>query len=168
MSYDFGHDVGEIYTEIPTDYLEGDEGEESKLGWESEKALAVDLEEFDFPDVIALIERLREKLPKQSLADFDMEQEAVLNYQLLHHRYQKEVNDMHVSANQLSALANAVRAAAEQLDSLQNRRYSPEAMRTLESVLSQTLGEFPGTLRKNFVSRYQEKLREIGFKDFLS
>ena len=94
----------------------------------------------------------------KSLGDLNMEQELVAQFNLVRQMQSQVMLDVDVPANQRAQVANAVASTIKQLVETQERYYSQERFKRIESLLIRTLKTWPVEQAKEFIDEFERIL----------
>lgn len=117
-----------------------------------------DLDGMDVDELIGLRDRIDELLPAKRLADVNLAEELVLQFQKLK-SLQSKVLDSNTSAQQKAAVANSCAAALQQLVRLQTDLHNAERLKTIEQALIHVMREQPDDVQTAFFEKYERVLQ---------
>jgi hypothetical protein len=125
-----------------------------------ERYLGAPLNKIPLADLIDLYEAVKNALPPSKLQDIDLAQEIILQFMRVKELQTLTLGDGETPANQKAQVANSVSAILAQLMKLQTELHTAERFKILESILIQTLKDFP-ELADAFLLEYERVLEPL-------
>lgn len=100
-------------------------------------------------------------LPVKSLKDLDLERELVLQYQTVKALQNDVINDDEIDVNKRAQVVNSCAAALDSLVKMQERYVNSQRMMKIESILIDTLNEWPHDHVDRFLQQYSANLEKV-------
>lgn len=94
----------------------------------------------------------------ERLEDLNMEQELVKQYNAVRHLQDEVMMDPETPANQKAQVANSVASTIKMLVETQEKYYSQERFKRIESLLIRTLKTWPQEQAAEFIDEYAKVL----------
>lgn len=116
------------------------------------------LDRYSPEELLALRERIDEKLPHRTLNNVNLEKELVI--QLGHaQKLQKDtLDDDQTPANQKAQVLNSVASTLQMLGKLQIELYDAERLKRLEQILVEAIKNLPKESQEQFLEAYEREL----------
>ena len=108
--------------------------------------------------LLKYFDEIRATLPSTKLVDMNMEDELILQYQAVRALQNSIIDDDEVPANQKAQVANAVASVLGSLADLQNKTYSSERFKRIETLLIRHLSKLPEDTAAAFLEDYERIL----------
>ena len=108
--------------------------------------------------LLKYFDEIRATLPSTKLVDMNMEDELLLQYQAVRALQNSIIDDDEVPANQKAQVANAVASVLGSLADLQNKTYSSERFKRIETLLIRHLSKLPEDTAAAFLEDYERIL----------
>lgn len=116
---------------------------------------SIDLDKLDLNALLTLRMRIDEKLPARALADIDLEEELVIQFQQTKKLLSDVLDDEEVPPNQKAQVANTCSSLLAQLTKMQSELYAAERVKALEAALIKALLTLPEATQKAFFVEYE-------------
>lgn len=111
--------------------------------------------------LLKYFDEIRATLPSTKLVDMNMEDELLLQYQAVRALQNSIIDDDEVPANQKAQVANAVASVLGSLADLQNKTYSSERFKRIETLLIRHLSKLPEDTAAAFLEDYEKTLKAL-------
>ena len=111
--------------------------------------------------LLKYFDEIRATLPSTKLVDMNMEDELLLQYQAVRALQNSIIDDDEVPANQKAQVANAVASVLSTLADLQNKTYSSERFKRIETLLVRHLSKLPEDTAAAFLEDYEKTLKAL-------
>lgn len=108
------------------------------------------------PELITLRDEIQRLLP--TMADLDLNQELVLQFQIAKDIMARSQNDPLIPTNQKAQVLNSAAALLKQLSDAQVKLYASERLRAMEAALIDTLKSTDASLYARFEAEYSQRL----------
>lgn len=108
--------------------------------------------------LLKYFDEIRATLPSTKLVDMNMEDELLLQYQAVRALQNSIIDDDEVPANQRAQVANSVAGVLSTLADLQNKTYSSERFKRIETLLVRHLSKLPEDTAAAFLEDYERLL----------
>ena len=115
---------------------------------------------FTLTELMQLREDIHARLPPRKLAELDLEQELVLQFQQSKFLLNSVIADPNTPANQKAQTSNSTASILEQLAKLQDRLYNSERVKALETALVRAIRDLPEAEQLIFFSTYEKLYAE--------
>lgn len=122
----------------------------------------VDLAPFQLDDLLALRSQIDARLPARALADLDLEEELVIQFQQTKGLLNRVMIDENVPANQKAQVINSCASVLGQITKMQTELYSAERVKALEAALIKALLTLPEATQLAFFIEYERLYGAIG------
>lgn len=127
------------------------------------KGHAALLDHLSVEELLLVRAEIDQRLPAVKLRDLDLETEAVVQYQrakLMQEEILKEREEgaEAVPANQKAQIINSVAALLQQLNKVQDEKYTAERLKQIESTLVRVLNKWPPEMTNEFFEQYESAL----------
>lgn len=116
----------------------------------------LDLSLFTLTDLMQLREDINARLPPRKLAEVDLEEELVLQFQQGKALFNSVIEDSRVPTNQRAQVANSCTALLEHLTKLQESLYNSERIKALEQALVRAIHDLPEEQQLVFFKNYEK------------
>lgn len=116
------------------------------------------LDGMDVGELLELREQIDQRLPAVRLADVNLAEELVLQFQTVKALQTKVLNDSKISAQQKAAVANSCAGALQHLVKMQTELHNAERMKAIEQILIQVMRGMPEDLQLAFFEKYERAL----------
>jgi uncharacterized protein (UPF0147 family) len=117
---------------------------------------SLNLTAFTLTELMQLRENINGRLPARKLAEIDLEEELVLQFQQAKELFNSVITDQNVPTNQRAQVANTCTALLEQLTKLQNTLYSSERVKAMELALVRAIRDLPEEQQVTFFATYEK------------
>ncbi len=107
-------------------------------------------------ELMQLREDIHRRLPPRKLAELDLEEELVLQFQQGKALFNAVVADQNVPTNQRAQVANSCTALLEHLTKLQDSLYNSERIKALELALVRAIRDLPEEQQLAFFANYEK------------
>ena len=111
--------------------------------------------------LLRYLDEIRAALPYNSLVDMDMERELILQFQAVRELQNTIIDDDDVPANQKAQVANSVASVLGSIAELQNKIYSSERFKRIETLLIRHLNKLPEDVAAAFLEDYEAVLEKL-------
>lgn len=111
--------------------------------------------------LLRYLDEIRAALPYNSLVDMDMERELILQFQAVRELQNTIIDDESVPANQKAQVANSVASVLGSIAELQNKIYSSERFKRIETLLIRHLNKLPEDVAAAFLEDYEAVLEKL-------
>ena len=111
--------------------------------------------------LLRYLDEIKAALPATTLADMNMEEELILQFQSVRRLQGTILDDDNVPANQKAQVANSVASALSKLAELQLAVYSSERFKRIEGLLIRHLGRLPEEAAAAFLEDYEALLESL-------
>ena len=111
--------------------------------------------------LLRYLDEIRAALPYNSLVDMDMERELILQFQAVRELQNAIIDDESVPANQKAQVANSVASVLGSIAELQNKIYSSERFKRIETLLIRHLNKLPEDVAAAFLEDYEAVLEKL-------
>ena len=108
--------------------------------------------------LLRYFDEIKAALPTTRLVDMNMEEELILQYQAVRALQNRILDDDDTPANQKAQVANAVASALGSIADLQNKVYSSERFKRVETLLIRHLTKLPEDTAADFLEDYEKAL----------
>ena len=108
--------------------------------------------------LLRYLDEIRQVLPATTLLDMNMEEELILQFQAVRTLQNTILDDISVPANQKAQVANSVAGVLSTLADLQNKTYSSERFKRIETLLVRHLSKLPEDTAAAFLEDYERIL----------
>lgn len=115
----------------------------------------VDLAPFSLDELLALRAQIDARLPATALADLDLEEELVIQFQQTKGLLNRVIADENVPANQKAQVTNSCSSILGQITRMQTELYSAERVKALEAALIKSLLTLPEPAQIQFFAEYE-------------
>lgn len=123
---------------------------------------ATGVEEMDVKELLELRARIDAALPDETLKSINVERELVLQLRVAKELQRATLEDVETPANQKAQTLNAASSALASLAKLQNEVYTSERLKTIESMLIESLHDLSVDVQERFFAKYEAKLLASG------
>ena len=117
-----------------------------------------DLDGMDVDELIELRDEIDARLPATKLADLNLAEELVLQFQKVKHLQTKVLQEVKTSAQQKAAVANSCASALSQLVKMQTELHNAERLKMIEQALIQVMRDQPESIQQAFFEKYERVL----------
>lgn len=111
--------------------------------------------------LLRYLDEIRAALPYNSLVDMDMERELILQFQAVRTLQNTILDDESVPANQKAQVANSVASVLGSIAELQNKIYSSERFKRIETLLIRHLNKLPEDVAAVFLEDYEQLVAKV-------
>lgn len=111
--------------------------------------------------LLRFLDEIRATLPSTNLVDMNMEEELILQYQAVRSLQNSIFDDETVPANQKAQVANSVASVLSSLADLQNKTYTSERFKRIETLLIRHLSKLPEETAAVFLEDYEQTLAAL-------
>lgn len=111
--------------------------------------------------LLRFLDEIRATLPSTNLVDMNMEEELILQYQAVRSLQNSIFDDEGVPANQKAQVANSVASVLSSLADLQNKTYTSERFKRIETLLIRHLSKLPEETAAVFLEDYEQTLAAL-------
>lgn len=116
------------------------------------------LDGMDVDELIELRDEIDARLPATALADLNLAEELVLQFQKVKHLQTKVLQETKTSAQQKAAVANSCASALAQLVKMQTELHNAERLKMIEQALIQVMRDQPEHIQQAFFEKYERVL----------
>lgn len=120
------------------------------------------LDNYSPEELLALRERIDEKLPHRTLNNVNLEKELVMQLQHAQKLQKETLEDDQTPANQKAQVLNSVASTLQMLGKLQIEVYDAERLKKLEQILIGAIKELPKETQETFLQAYEQELVALG------
>ena len=111
--------------------------------------------------LLRYLDEIRQVLPATTLLDMNMEEELILQFQAVRTLQNTILDDISVPANQKSQVANSVASVLGSIADLQNKVYSSERFKRIETLLIRHLNKLPEDVAAAFLEDYEQLVAKV-------
>ncbi len=111
--------------------------------------------------LLRYLDEIRQVLPATTLLDMNMEEELILQFQAVRTLQNTILDDISVPANQKAQVANSVASVLGSIADLQNKVYSSERFKRIETLLIRHLNKLPEDVAAAFLEDYESLLTKV-------
>lgn len=111
--------------------------------------------------LLRYLDEIRQVLPATTLLDMNMEEELILQFQAVRTLQNTILDDESVPANQKAQVANSVASVLGSIADLQNKVYSSERFKRIETLLIRHLNKLPEDVAAAFLEDYESLLTKV-------
>lgn len=111
--------------------------------------------------LLRYLDEIRSALPYNSLVDMNMEEELILQFQAVRALQNNILDDESVPANQKAQVANSVANVLGSIADLQNKVYSSERFKRIETLLIRHLNKLPEDVAAAFLEDYEQLVAKV-------
>lgn len=116
----------------------------------------INLRDLSLTDLMQLREDINGRLPPRKLAEVDLEEELVLQFQQGKALFNSVIADQNVPTNQRAQVANSCTALLEHLTKLQDSLFNSERIKALELALVRAIRDLPEAQQLAFFTNYEK------------
>lgn len=109
-----------------------------------------------------LLDDVLKRLPKDALADLNLEEELVSQYRKTKDLMDEVLGDMDTPANQKAQVCNAVVGTLGQLVKLQQDLRKEQTLKVMESCLVEVIKTLPEKVKGEFFAEYERMATKAG------
>lgn len=114
--------------------------------------------------LLRYLDEIRQVLPATTLLDMNMEEELILQFQAVRTLQNTILDDESVPANQKAQVANSVASVLGSIADLQNKVYSSERFKRIETLLIRHLNKLPEDVAAAFLEDYEQMITTLTAK----
>lgn len=144
-----------MFDEVPPDLPPVDEPEEPKGPKQLNWGIYTIIELIRFRDEITKL------LPPLTLKEMNLEEEMLLQYHSLRALQNDVLEDTQIALNQRAQVANAVANQLSKLADAQEKVYTQERFKAIESLMIRSLLRLPEETAADFLSQYEKLLASL-------
>ena len=111
--------------------------------------------------LLRYLDEIRQVLPATTLLDMNMEEELILQFQAVRTLQNTILDDESVPANQKAQVANSVASVLGSIADLQNKVYSSERFKRIETLLIRHLNKLPEDVAAAFLEDYEQLVAKV-------
>ena len=111
--------------------------------------------------LLRYLDEIRQVLPATTLLDMNMEEELILQFQAVRTLQNTILDDSSVPANQKAQVANSVASVLGSIADLQNKVYSSERFKRIETLLIRHLNKLPEDTAAAFLEDYEQLVAKV-------
>ena len=111
--------------------------------------------------LLRYLDEIRQVLPATTLLDMNMEEELILQFQAVRTLQNTILDDISVPANQKAQVANSVASVLSSIADLQNKVYSSERFKRIETLLIRHLNKLPEDVAAAFLEDYEQLVAKV-------
>ena len=111
--------------------------------------------------LLRYLDEIRQVLPATTLLDMNMEEELILQFQAVRTLQNTILDDISVPANQKAQVANSVASVLGSIADLQNKVYSSERFKRIETLLIRHLNKLPEDVAAAFLEDYEQLVAKV-------
>lgn len=111
--------------------------------------------------LLRYLDEIRQVLPATTLLDMNMEEELILQFQAVRTLQNTILDDLSVPANQKAQVANSVASVLGSIADLQNKVYSSERFKRIETLLIRHLNKLPEDVAAAFLEDYEQLVAKV-------
>lgn len=111
--------------------------------------------------LLRYLDEIRQVLPATTLLDMNMEEELILQFQAVRTLQNTILDDESVPANQKAQVANSVASVLGSIADLQNKVYSSERFKRIETLLIRHLNKLPEDVAAAFLEDYEQLVSKV-------
>ena len=111
--------------------------------------------------LLRYLDEIRQVLPATTLLDMNMEEELILQFQAVRTLQNTILDDESVPANQKAQVANSVASVLGSIADLQNKVYSSERFKRIETLLIRHLNKLPEDTAAAFLEDYEQLVAKV-------
>ncbi len=111
--------------------------------------------------LLRYLDEIRQVLPATTLLDMNMEEELILQFQAVRTLQNTILDDESVPANQKAQVANSVASVLGSIADLQNKVYSSERFKRIETLLIRHLNKLPEEVAAAFLEDYEQLVAKV-------
>lgn len=111
--------------------------------------------------LLRYLDEIRQVLPATTLLDMNMEEELILQFQAVRTLQNTILDDISVPANQKAQVANSVASVLGSIADLQNKVYSSERFKRIETLLIRHLNKLPEEVAAAFLEDYEQLVAKV-------
>ena len=111
--------------------------------------------------LLRYLDEIRQALPATTLLDMNMEEELILQFQAVRTLQNTILDDISVPANQKAQVANSVASVLGSIADLQNKVYSSERFKRIETLLIRHLNKLPEDVAAAFLEDYEQLVAKV-------
>lgn len=131
-------------------------------------AAGIYLDKLDPDELISLYDELRERMRRLgvalTLADMNIEEELLLQFQTVRRLQSEVIDDEAVAVNQRAQVANAVSASLTKIADLQNSVWGSERAKRVELMLIRQLTKLPEETAAGFLDDFEKAFGSVADK----
>jgi site-specific recombinase XerC len=117
-----------------------------------------DLGSMEVDQLLDLRDQIDELLPATNLAEINLAEELVLQFQKVKSMQTRVLTDGKISAQQKAAVANSCASALAQLVKMQTELHNAERLKMIEQALIQVMRDQPEAVQMAFFDKYERIL----------
>lgn len=117
-----------------------------------------DLDGMELGELLTLRDEVDKRLPAMKLADVNLAEELVLQFQTVKHMQTQALGDVKVSAQQKAAVANSCASSLAHLVKMQTELHNAERLKMIEQALIQVMRDMPENIQMAFFEKYERIL----------
>ena len=111
--------------------------------------------------LLRYLDEIRQVLPATTLLDMNMEEELILQFQAVRTLQNTILDDISVPATQKAQVANSVASVLGSIADLQNKVYSSERFKRIETLLIRHLNKLPEDVAAAFLEDYEQLVAKV-------
>ena len=111
--------------------------------------------------LLKYLDEIKSCLPAVNLGGMNLEEELVLQFTATKALQSDVMDDETIAANQRAQVANSVAATLQKLIDMQEKVYTLERWKSIESLMIRSLQKLPEELAEEFLVEYERILGEV-------